>query len=321
MFGSVPLFVIHILPRESMSWEEFLNNTPPRSIALDGVVRGGPNFDPETCHLNSDHHDGVIREVTMSTAMQIYFAIKGGLFKAFVVNGKGPIHIYINDTDQDTAFAVWLLLNYKLFEGTQSIPTINRLLALNDRWDITGGAFPMNLDDRLVRNHNWIFRPYTDLRKSGLLARANADMLRDNLDAILRRLDLYLMGQALEEDLDTRREILFDSPVYKIVDEIGGNEARYLLFSQGMDAFVSLVARRDDGRFVYSIGRRSRYIIQFPVPSLYDVLNEVEGLTRENGWNGSDIVGGSSRLSGSGLTWQQIRDLLNNYLRSLNILV
>ncbi len=321
MSGSISPFVIHILPRESMSWEEFLRNTPDRSIALDGVVHGGPNFDPETCHLNSDHHDGVIREVTMSTGMQIYFAIKGGLFKAFAVSGKGPIHIYINDTDQDTAFAVWLLLNYKLFEGTQSIPVINRLLALNDRWDITGGAFPMNLDDRLVRNHNWVFRPYTDLRKSGFLAKATAEMLRDNLDAVLRRLDLYLMGQAGEEDLDTRREILYDSPIYKIVDEIGGNEARYLLFNQGMDAFISLVARRDDGRFVYSIGRRSRYIVQFPVPSLYDVLNDAEGFTRANGWNGSDIVGGSSRLNGSGLSWEQLRNLTNDHLRTLGISV
>lgn len=301
-------FTLRVLPRVSMSWEEFLATTPPRSIALDGVVRGGPRYDEATAHLNFDHHDNVVREATMSTAMQVFFAIKGGLIEALTVGDRADATIYINDTDQDTALAVWLLLNYKKFEGAQSIPHINRLLALTDRWDITGGAFPMNLDDALVRRHNWVFRPYTDLRKSGGLAQATPEVMLDNLEAVLARLNCYLMGQSEEVELDTRHVILYDSPQFKIVDEIGGNEARYFLFGQGMNAFISLVARRPDGRLVCTVGRRSRYI-HFPVLKLYDDFNVAEGLTRETGWNGSDIVGGSSRMNGSGLSWETLRDL------------
>jgi hypothetical protein len=307
------LFEIVIKPRESMLWEEFLQTTPAYSIALDGVVKGGPNFDARTYHLNFDHHDNVVREATMSTAMQVYFAIKGGLFKNFKL--PASCRIYINDTDQDTALAVWLLLNYKKFEGVQSVPHINRLLALNDRWDITGGAFPMNLDDKLVRQHTWVFEPYSKLRKSGGLANASEAILRDNLEAVIGRLNTYLMGSSGEVDLDTRYEILHDSPHYKIVNEIGGNEARYYLFSQGMDAFVSLVAQRPDGRFVYTVGRRSRYI-PFPVPKLYKAYNQAEGigLDARQGFNGSDIIGGSDRNYGSSLTWKEIKDITDRVL-------
>lgn len=301
-------FEIHILPRQSMTWDEFVAQTPPNSIALDGVVLGGPRFDAATRHVNFDHHDGVIREATMSSAMQALFALKGGLMESFRQNGSAHGHIYINDTDQDTSFAVWLLMHHKMFEGAQSNPLINRLLALTDKWDITGGAFPMNLDEQLVRQHNWVFRPYTDLRKSGALASANEQVMRDNLDAVMKRLDMAMMGQAEEVNLDIRREILFDDPRFKIVNEIGGNEARYQLFSEGMNAFISIVAQRPDGRMVVSVGRRSQYI-PFPVVELYGDFNEAEGFEPPNGWGGSTIVGASSRAKGTGLTWQQLRDI------------
>lgn len=302
------------MPRQSMTWDEFVSIAPKHSIALDGVVLGGPRFDPKTGHANFDHHDNVVREATMSTAMQAYFAIKGGIMKLFLADKSSPCTLLINDTDQDTALAVWLLVNYEKFEGTQSIPHINRLIALTDRWDITGGGFPMDLDEQVIKQHAWIFKPYTDLRKSGKLAVATKEVLRRNLDNVMARLDKYLVGQAGKLTLDTRHQILYESPAYKIVHEIGGNDARYHLFSRGMDAFVSLVATRPDGRFVYSIGRRSQYI-PFPVEELYDDLNTAEGFNRSNGWNGSNIVGGSSRMNGSSLSWETVRDIVNRRLK------
>lgn len=307
---------LHILPRKTLTWAEFIAITPRNSIALDGMVTGGPRFDERIMHANFDHHDGVNREATMSTCMQVYMAIKGGIAESFREGELPSMHVFINDTDQDTALAVWLLKKYKLFEGTQSIPHINRLLDLNNKWDITGGAYPINLDERLVRQHCWIFEPYTELRKSGLLAQATECVLRDNIEAVMQRLNMLLMGQAGEKDLDIRHEILYDSPKFKIVNEIGGNEARYHLYSKGMNAFVSRVATRPDGRHVYSIGRRSQYI-PFPVDTLYDDLNIAEGLSRVNGWNGSTIIGGSSRELGSGLSWQEIADIINSRLATL----
>ncbi len=302
------IFTVHILPRQSMSWGDFVRSTPPNSIALDGVVRGGPRYDAATLHINFDHHDGVVREATMSTAMQVYMAIKGGIMQAFVADGLPQAHIYINDTDQDTCLAVWLLLKYKQFEEASSIPHVSRILAINNYRDITGGAYPINLDEVVVRQHNWIFLPYSNLRKSGGLAMATEQILRDNLEAVLHRLDQALMGQAEEVPLDTRHEILWDSPDFKVIDEIGGTEARSWLFSRGLRAYISIVAHRTDGRLVVTVGRRSQFV-KFPLPAFYDAFNEAENLTRENGWNGSDLVGGSSRASGTRLSWENLRDL------------
>lgn len=306
--GSV---VFYMFPRESVSRERFMAEAPENTIALDGVVQGGPFFDERTRRVNFDHHDAVVREATMSTAMQVYMAIKGGLMRLF--RDTGGYNIWMNDTDQDSTLAAWLLVNHHLFEGVQSIPHMSRLLSITDRWDITGGAFPMNLQDRIVRQHNWVFRPYTELRKTGALASANGAVLRDNLEAMFDRLNRFMMGEAEEVEIDTRHTMLYQGERFWIVDEIGGNEARYVLWSRGMQAFLSIVARRPDGKMVYSIGRRSRYI-PFPVPRLYKALSAAEGLSAEDAWNGSDIVGGSNRKFGSGLSWEQARDVIEGSL-------
>jgi hypothetical protein len=43
-------------------------------------------------------------------------------------------------------------------------------------------------------------------------------------------------------------------------------------------------------------------------------LNNAEGLTRENGWGGSDIIGGSSRELGSSLEPEAVFEIIENCL-------
>ncbi len=300
---------LNIWPRKVVTWEEFCHITPPKSVALDGLVHGGPKR--EGLRANFDHHSDVVREATMSTAMQVFFAIKGG----YMTRLGGECNVYINDPDQDTSLATWFLKRYSLFTGVQSHPAINRLLTLNDRLDITGGAFPMVLDDEVAEMHAWVFDPYTNLRISGKLASADEHAMRSCVEAIYERLNCVLMGSAGRRPLHKEHVILYDSRYnFKIVDEVGGNEARYYLFSKGMDAFISLVSRAEDNTFVYSIGKRSQDI-DFPVQDLYRVLNERE--TCSDTWGGSDIVGGCGRQHRSKLTWQEIRDIVESYLGSV----
>jgi hypothetical protein len=298
-----------------------LELTPGPSIALDGYVNDAPNFSEKTKHINFDHHHGVVREATMATAEQVYMAVKGGLFKSFRENGKPFANVYINDCDQDTCLAIFILDNYEMFEGISSHPAFNRLLALDSKLDITGGAFPMNLNEKVLAQHHWVFEPYTNLRKSGALAEANAEVMADCVESVCNRIMRHIMGTGGTAEMDIRHEILFQSqimPEFKIVNEIGGSSARYYLFSHGaMDAFVSLVAKRPDGKYVYSIGRKSRYI-PFPVQDFFVLLNDREGLTRQNGWGGSDIIGGSSRELGSSLEPGEIFELIETYLRTQN---
>jgi hypothetical protein len=299
---------IIILPRRSLTREEFVSGFPSGSVALDGAVRGGPFIDDETLHANFDHHEGVVRDVTMSTAMQCYFAIKG----RFCERRDGRFTIVTNDVDQDTSLAAWLLRNWKRFSGVQSHPSIGRLLTLTDRLDVTAGAFPMSLDDQVMRQHSWVFKPYTDARKSGDLANGGEPTMRSIMLAVFGNLNDLMLGRGGEQELDTRHEILYASSRhgFEIVDEIGGNEARYHLFSTGhlWQGYVSIVARKPDGRIVYTIGKPSAHV-DFNVPELYDALNAAEGLTRATGWNGSTIVGGSPR-SGSTMPWERVRDVI-----------
>lgn len=301
-----------IHPRQSVTREAFVRDNPPGDVALDGYVRGGPFRDKVTLHANFDHHEGVIRGITMSTAKQSYFAIKG----RFVERRHGRFTMHINDPDQDTSFATWLLKNYHLFTGSQSHPAINRQLDLNDKLDITGGTFPMNLNDVTLGQHLWTFKPYADARRDGTLATATESTMRLIVEAVHRNLNKLLIGEGGYEQLDSRHEIFYQSPRFgfELVNEIGGNDARYYLLSTGhlWSGYVSLVATRPDGRYVYTIGRPSEDV-DYPVEDLYDVLNEAEGRTRANGWNGSDLVGGPSREDGSSLRWQDLRDILEAY--------
>lgn len=303
--------IVVIQPRRVMTWDQFRQEASPKSVALDGMVNSGPCWDEERLLANFDHHSGVIREATMSTAMQVLFAIKGGLMDRF----GGSATVWINDPDQDTALATWLLKHHNLFDGVQSHPAINRLLALTDRLDITGGAFPMRLEDEVLEMHNWIFEPYLELRISGSLAIADAAVMHNCLNAVHGRLNAALMGQCGRRPIRQDATILYNSPNgFKVVDETGGNEARYALYSKGMNAFVSIVARRSDGRTVYSIGRRSRYI-DFPLHRIYNALNYHEGtLYKDDRWGGSDIIGGSPRTAGSLMSWEEVRDVVENTL-------
>ncbi len=303
-----------IWPRKSVKWAEFLKLTPANSIALDGVVNDvGPCWDEPSLHLNFDHHSCCEREATMSTAMQVFFAIKGGLFNRL----SRPVKVYINDPDQDTSLAVWLLLKHKLFEGVQSHPNISRLLALTDRLDITGGAFPMSLDEQLIRQHAWVFGHYSDVRKSGELAVAGESGIRNTLEATLRNLDRFFTGQAEERELDTRHQILYKSPKVTVVDEIGGNDVRYLLFSQNqLEGYLSIVARRPDGRTVFTIGRKNRYV-DYPLIDIYPALTAAEPKFNnvQPKWGGSNTVGGSDREFGSGHSWESARDVVESVVR------
>ena len=292
-----------------MTWAEFCVVTPERSIALDGFVKDtGPAWDEAGLRVNFDHHSGCVREATMSTAMQIFFAIKGGLMERL----GGEANVYINDPDQDTSLATWLLKHYSMFTGIQSHPVINRLLTLNDRLDITGGAFPMQLDDEVAEMHAWAFDPYTEIRVSGRLAEADESTMRSCVESVHARLDRILMGQGERRKLHKEHEIWHDSPYgYKIVNETGGNEARYWLYSQGMNSFVSRVATASYGSHVYSIGRRSKYI-KFPVKALMSALNKHEDFP--DVWGGSDLIGGCGRAHRSKLSWQEIRDILDSVL-------
>lgn len=304
---------LYVAPRRIEQWDNFVGRYPEKSIALDGFVYGKPRFEPEGAYLNSNHHEEVDRLSTRSTSAQIFIAIKQGLINTYTVDGAVRMNIFVNDPDQDTCLAVWLLKNHERILGQRSEPLINRLVELEDRFDVTAGAYPMNPNQKVLQELAWIFEPYTDARLHGRIPQMDGAEMAAVIDSVCNRISAFTLGDGHKVAPDISFNTLGGGPGWALIEEVGA-QARTALFASGTCAFVA--ARfNDNDTMTYSIGRMSPFV-QFPITELYDVLNEAEGIPADssNRWGGSDIIGGSPRETGSRLKPTELEQIINRYL-------
>ncbi len=303
---------LHVEPRVSKSWETFVAENPPYSIALDGYVNDAPRFLPEGPYANFDHHAGVDRLSTRSTCMQVFMALTLGVFDSFSLDGEPHAHVWVNDPDQDTCLAVWQLLNPDLISNMSIRRPLGRLLITEDILDCTAGAYPASARSLEMRQQAWVFEPYFNARLSGALARMDADEMQAVILSVCLRISAHTAGEGSEIELDTRYDEVGGGPGWRMIVE-HGMHARTELFAAEVRAFVSVRAN-DDGTWTYSIGRMSPFV-QFPIEALYDVLTQAEGLPPDAmGWGGSNTIGGSPRQGGSRLPPAEVERLVNEYL-------
>jgi hypothetical protein len=293
-----------------MSWEQFLKMTPPGSIALDGIVKGPPNFESTTGHANFNHHDGVNRLATRSTSGQIMMALKQGLMDDFPNSSGMPTRIYINDPDQDTCLAVWLLDNYHRICGAKSEPLINKLVFAEDALDTTGGAYPFDPKSKLMRQLAWVFEDYMNARCSGTLRKMDGAGMATIVKATGKRIDDFCLGTAGETTLKTDSKSLGGGNGWKMIRELGPY-AKTGLFASGTKAYVIYLGE-SNGRHTYSIGKMSPFV-RFPIDKIFDRLNREEGIApgAVARWDGGDLVGGSPRENGSGLDPKRVEEIVN----------
>lgn len=307
--------VLHVCPRKEISWEDFQKLAPPNSIALDGIVRGKPQFDFERVLANFNHHQDVDRLATRSTSGQVLVALKQGLMDAFRVNGVPQLNIFINDPDPDSSLAVWLLVNHERFTGTKGEPLINRLTWAEDLIDTAAGAYPFDPKGTLMRELAWIFEPYEQARMSGRVREMDGSEMANVIESVGARVNRYSMGQGDQRQLDTNFERIGGGEGWQMVREIG-YYARTGLFHSEAKAFVSFLGEKN-GRYHYSVGKMSPYI-PFPILELYKALNFAESLDMNSGicWNGGDTVGGSPRGAGSSLPPREVERIINEFLKA-----
>lgn len=303
-----------VWPGAEIGWEEFVATVPPYSIALDGVVRGAPRFDLTGTRANFNHHQDVDRLATRSTAAQVLMALRQGLLETFQEKGAPQVRIYVNDPDQDSSLAVWLLANHGRCSGTRSEPLINRLVGAEDVIDTTAGAYPYAPQSSIMQELAWIFEPYVDARMAGRIRQMDGSEMANVITSVGSRISRYAMGQGGRAILDTRFEELGGGDGWSLIRE-QGFYARTGLFAQGIKAFVSFLGE-DGGRFHYSIGKMSAFV-PFPIKDLYLALNEAEGLDSASGvcWNGGDTIGGSPRRVGSSLPPARVVEIINSFLK------
>jgi hypothetical protein len=127
---------LHVLAQRFRSWDEFERNSPPYSIALEALddlpgQRGS--------RVSFDHHTGVLRQVTMSAAMQAYLAVRQSRLMGRWLRKRRPIDVYVWNADQDVCLASFVLEYHDLLECALGAPLLRWIVQYNNKIDICGG--------------------------------------------------------------------------------------------------------------------------------------------------------------------------------------
>ena len=306
---SAELYVRSEVP--PLSWEEFKQTHPVGSIALDGYVGEGPEFEYEGPYYNANHHEGVKRLATLSTAQQILMDVQMGLDKPFTTKkGIFAPNVFVNDCDQDVC-AAWFLLD-QIDQTRAPSPALKRFINIAGTLDVTAGAFPYDPDMRILRELAWVFEPYGLFRASGEMAKKDNRQYYSVIEDVQGRIQRHLMGRGNAIDLDSAYELVGGGKDWQMIREIG-RDGRVGALMDGIDSYVS-VQELPDGRWRYTVGRRSEFV-PFDVPGLMERLNQVEGCTNDR-WGGATIVGGSPRVGGSKLSPAEVEKVINEHIAS-----
>ncbi len=301
--------VLHVEPGVTTTWNDFRNDFPRYSIALDGFVNGAPAYDTSGPFANFDHHQGVSRLATRSTSMQVFVAIGLGLFDVFRKDGCPFANVYVNDCDQDVCLSYYLLTHAGETSEMRIEMEIAKLIIFEDFLDSTAGAYPVDINRPMMRKQAWVFQLYDQARASGRILRMPKHEMKALIEETSERIALLARNEAQECELDTDYEDLGGGPSWRLIRE-RGIYARTKLFSDGIRAFIS-VRDHGDGNYVYTVGRMSPFI-NFPMSQIFQRLNEIEGCVgSKDQWGGGDTIGGSPRQTGSQIKPADVERIVN----------
>ena len=304
---------LRVRARRFANWETFTSEAPEYSIGVE-VMDDAPGH--RRHHVHFDHHAGVIREATMSAAMQAYIAVRQGRLMERWLQRRCPVPVYVWNADQDVCLTVFVLEYHHLLERAEGMPTLRWIVQYNNKIDVCGGLYPVNLDE-LVSNHfTWVFEPYSLQRMHGKSTGDDALVASTIRNVCDRLLDL-LHGRAGIAPITAEPEVLYSSPYgFAIVDEKGDPTSRLVLAAQGHNNLISLICKRPNGRYTYSVIRGSPYDEDaFPMTRILDAFQAAEDLPNTKIWGGSNLAGGSDSELGSSLHWQQLREIAEAIVR------
>jgi CheY-like chemotaxis protein len=289
------------------NWEHYMREAPEYSIGLE-VIDDAPGHRGHYVHF--DHHFGVIREVTMSAAMQAYIAVRQGRLMERWLRRRRPVPVYVWNADQDVCLAAFVLEYHELLERAEGEPLLRWIVQYNNKIDVCGGLYPVNLDE-LVKNHfTWVFEPYRQQRIRGK-TQGDEALVKETIRQVCDRLLDLLEGRAGTAPITAKPEILYTSPHnFVIADEKGDPNSRLVLAAQGHTNLISLVCARPNGRYTYSVIRGSPYDEDvFQVTELIRAFQAAEDLPDAKIWGGSNLAAGSDSELGSSLHWTRLRDI------------
>ncbi len=309
--------ILHVKPRIV----DELEKLDPYSLPLDGEVGGPSRTDKFKLRLNVNHHEGVDRFATRSTAQQIFLLSKLGRFREFLGSSDLQMHVHVNDPDEDVCLAVWLLKNQDKIEDPSFKDKIEILVRTAELLDATAGAFPFDPDSEIMRQVSWIFEPYNEARKASKISEMNGKGMASLIEEVGERITKYVYGKGEQKQLQMHYEEVDKGEGWSLLKETRdtGSAGRIGFFNDGGRAFCSYREVNVDGgekRYAYSLCRFSPYITGFPLDEFYYLLNRVEGSehSANDSWGGGDSTGGSPRKSLSKLAPQQFKSIVDHYL-------
>ena len=301
---------LHMEPGVVREWPEFQQNAGPHSVAIDGYVEGPIQRDLERGIINLNHHERVDRSSTFATCQQALFELRRGLYERLLVDGVFSADVYANDCDEDVCTTMFVLRHTEFARGVYN-PALNRLVDMEGIMDITGGFYPWPIEYASLPEFLWIYEPYHAFRAAGGLGRKDPSQFVEVIDRVGERIERHLMGEGGSVELDTNYETLGQNGIVTMVRE-SGQHAKVGMLSDGLHAYVS-VRELENGRYKYSVGRLSPYI-GFDLPALFEYLNQLEGCTGSDSWGGGDTIGGSPRMSDSGIPPTQMLEIVGRFV-------
>lgn len=304
---------LRVASRRFESWEHFERETPEYSIGLE-VVDDIPGHRGH--HVHFDHHSGVVREATMSAAMQAYIAVRQGRLMERWLARKRPVPVHVWNADQDVCLAAFVLEHHDLVERSEGTPLLRWIVQYNNKIDVCGGLYPVNLDE-LVQNHfTWVFEPYRQQRMRGK-GKNDDELVTSTIRAVCSRLLDLLEGRAGTAPITAQPDILYNSPYnFVIADEHGDPNSRLVLASQGHTNLISHICTCPTGRHTYSLIRGSPFDEDvFQIPKLIEAFQAAEDQPDARIWGGSNLAAGSDSELGSSLHWTELRDIAEPIVR------
>ena len=295
------------------NWDHFIETAPEYSIALE-VIDDTPGHRGH--HVHFDHHVGVVREATMSAAMQAFIAVHQGRLMEKWLSRRQRIPVYVWNADQDVCLASFILEHHELLEHQQSSQVLQTIVQFNNLLDVCGGLFPVDLDEMVKNHYTWVFEPYMRQRALGKTP-GDDGLIKDVIRKVCDRLWDVIEGNAGVAPITAMPDILYSSP-YKfiIADEKGDPNARLVLGAQGYTNFISLVATRPNGRYTYSVIRGSPYDDDiFQIPKLLEAFQAEEDFPNARIWGGSNMAAGCDSELGSRLHWTKLREIAEPIVR------
>ncbi len=294
------------------TWAQFMAEAPEYSIGVE-VIDDTPGHRGHYVHF--DHHAGVVREATMSAAMQAYIAVRQGRLMERWLKRTSPVPVYVWNADQDVCLACFILEYHELLEHKGS-PMLRQVVQFNNKIDVCGGLYPVDLEEIVSNHFTWIFEPYLRQRMLGKCP-GDDTLIKHTIRGVCDRVLDLLNGSAGIAPITAQPEVLYVSPYnYVIADEKGDPNSRLVLAARGYTNFISLIATRANGRHTYSVIRGSPYDDDvFLVPKLIEAFQAAEDNPDGKHWGGSNLAAGSDSEQGSSLHWTQLRDIAEPIVR------